>query len=1161
MRRASGWLRMGAALLLLACGSGSGGGGASGGGGGGGSGGGGLECQDPSGRVPERPAGDYYVRRDGSDDADGKSYATAFASVQRGVSALQPGQTLVIGPGEYFGPVVADHLGSLDEETVIRAERPGTVLLRGDVPAPRFAPLPGFRRVYVADHGSAQELQRINELDTLKVLSRVPTLAELEYSPGRFFHDRAAGKLYLSTTDTLPAAEHAYTLGLVGTHGLYLDTPQRVRVEGLAATGFNSAGRLPYEQWTLWGTYGIFIKNGRRSTISHCQAYLNGRGIGLSNEYGLDGGDNLITHSAAWGNAGAGLGDSTGGIDLLYPRRDEVRSSVAFLNPTTGIAMRGGTSDLGEANASFIRHSLAWGNGRSDFRIKTDSNVNYYEHSVAFGVLDNTSNVRHGITGRGRSTGPDSIQLSTEPGLELEREFADPENFDFRLQARSRFIGAAPDGSDRGAFPYDGAVRYVSPEGSDAGDGRSVDQAYATLAKATEGLAPGDTLYLSPGLHSGELTLELHGTEQAPIVLRGRGSAPAVLSGKLRLTGSQHVWFERVHFAEDVVVEQSEHVRFEASVFLGHGTALTATNTAALRVTQSTFSGFTRAAVSLPCSVDAHLAGNLYDNPRGPALEVFSAQAVGYSDYNSFTQRDGAWWVAPAAGSAQSVQAGHELASQQLTPSFLPSGGSLGLAHPAAFFGGGTLGNIVGAYRRQIPKERLRLLEGPRVHSVSATTANIEWFTSHPAVTSLSWGPTREVEHQATLEAKHFASFSLTGLTPNTTYTLRLDALRIPEAVVIDAEPVTLEPTLLEFRTLAVDAPPRTYHVSPTGSDANTGLSPAEPLRTLQRAADLVNVGDTVLIAGGVYSETVRLRATGSAAAPIRFQGQPGERVELDGAERQLDMGFIVGSKQHLRFDNFFFTNQGQLFSESEEWTLHMSGQFNLFASRDILISRVLSDGRTTPDRLVVAREVDGLHLSNVVDGNKLQGHYLQGCPNLLIEHCVFARPQITAFLLRNTAAEPALIRKNIFTDSLAVKSYQDELGNPTNITLLTVDRSRLGVRLEDNVFFLRYYAPSERHLIGTSTYPELADVMLFGTVFIDPQFQGVADLLAAGGVLGPYAPSLPPFPPDAPWGTRVPFTFRTWLATEPSVLSSGAGLEPHRFDAVSGLPQGAWSP
>lgn len=47
------------------------------------------------------------------------------------------------------------------------------------------------------------------------------------------------------------------------------------------------------------------------------------------------------------------------------------------------------------------------------------------------------------------------------------REFADPDNFDFPLPSTSIFRAAAPDGSDRGPFPYQADIVHVSPDGND----------------------------------------------------------------------------------------------------------------------------------------------------------------------------------------------------------------------------------------------------------------------------------------------------------------------------------------------------------------------------------------------------------------------------------------------------------------------------------------------------------------------------------------------------------------------------------------------------------------------------------------------------------------------------------------------------------------------
>jgi hypothetical protein len=64
-----------------------------------------------------------------------------------------------------------------------------------------------------------------------------------------------------------------------------------------------------------------------------------------------------------------------------------------------------------------------------------------------------------------------------------------------------------------------------------------------------------------------------------------------------------------------------------------------------------------------------------------------------------------------------------------------------------------------------------------------------------------------------------------------------------------------------------------TYYVSTGGNDENPG-SEARPLRTIQKAADTVRAGDTILVRGGLYREAVVLRLP-RALASLRFRGLP----------------------------------------------------------------------------------------------------------------------------------------------------------------------------------------------------------------------------------------------------------------------------------------------
>jgi len=73
-----------------------------------------------------------------------------------------------------------------------------------------------------------------------------------------------------------------------------------------------------------------------------------------------------------------------------------------------------------------------------------------------------------------------------------------------------------------------------------------------------------------------------------------------------------------------------------------------------------------------------------------------------------------------------------------------------------------------------------------------------------------------------------------------------------------------------------------TYYVATTGVDTATG-SAAQPWRTLQRAANVVNPGDTVLVATGVYRESVRFTRSGTSSQRVVFRNATGQYPVIDG--------------------------------------------------------------------------------------------------------------------------------------------------------------------------------------------------------------------------------------------------------------------------------------
>src|SRR4030095_5559553 len=84
---------------------------------------------------------------------------------------------------------------------------------------------------------------------------------------------------------------------------------------------------------------------------------------------------------------------------------------------------------------------------------------------------------------------------------------------------------------------------------------------------------------------------------------------------------------------------------------------------------------------------------------------------------------------------------------------------------------------------------------------------------------------------------------------------------------------------LLASLNFKVSADGTVYYVSPTGSDDSFGNTD-QPWRTIQRAANTLAPGDTVIVRAGTYRERVEINVNGSLGQPITFQGERGPNGE-----------------------------------------------------------------------------------------------------------------------------------------------------------------------------------------------------------------------------------------------------------------------------------------
>jgi hypothetical protein len=90
-------------------------------------------------------------------------------------------------------------------------------------------------------------------------------------------------------------------------------------------------------------------------------------------------------------------------------------------------------------------------------------------------------------------------------------------------------------------------------------------------------------------------------------------------------------------------------------------------------------------------------------------------------------------------------------------------------------------------------------------------------------------------------------------------------------------------PTTPPLATPTPGAVGEALYVSPTGDDANPGISPSAPLRTLAAATSRVRPGMTVNLAGGTYAEQLITRIAGAEGQEITYQSYNGTAT-LDGA-------------------------------------------------------------------------------------------------------------------------------------------------------------------------------------------------------------------------------------------------------------------------------------
>jgi hypothetical protein len=150
-----------------------------------------------------------------------------------------------------------------------------------------------------------------------------------------------------------------------------------------------------------------------------------------------------------------------------------------------------------------------------------------------------------------------------------------------------------------------------------------------------------------------------------------------------------------------------------------------------------------------------------------------------------------------------------------------------------------------------------------------------------------------------------------------------------------------------------------TYYVSSSGNDSNGG-SEVQPFRTIQRAANIVNPGDTVIVEDGVYTGTgagtscassasrpiVCLTRGGTSASVVTFKARNVGGAKLDGQHNTSTEGFrFLSSANYIRIEGFEIYGIGNASGSANAFEIYNGGHDVVIARNHIHdIGRVCTD-------------------------------------------------------------------------------------------------------------------------------------------------------------------------------------------------------------------------
>jgi hypothetical protein len=260
--------------------------------------------------------------------------------------------------------------------------------------------------------------------------------------------------------------------------------------------------------------------------------------------------------------------------------------------------------------------------------------------------------------------------------------------------------------------------------------------------------------------------------------------------------------------------------------------------------------------------------------------------------------------------------------------------------------------------------------------------------------------------------------------------------------------------------------PARRYYVSPNGSDAAPGTR-AAPFLSIQRAAEVVDPGDSVLVLPGVYTGSDRIVSIERGGAPgawITFIADPHQGAVLDGREGVSLEGWYFGrGVSYVRVEGFEIRNL-----QEHAFDTYGGGVHDVLIARNHVhhigrnctdtsngrtgaslgagTYRVAFDGNVWHDIGRFAPGEEGCHPATEYYQNHDHGIYIADADEITVMNNVFYDFRrgwaVHRYYSRGTPSRGLVIVNNTFSGANPYRPGQIILATPT-----------WGLRIENNLF------------------------------------------------------------------------------------------------------------